>query len=308
MAARRAVDAARVQVHQRTGQQRGQHGNRQQGQRAQGEDPLRVGLAPVRVAPRRPDQQRYHHAGEDAAEHQIVDGVRQRVGVVVGVAERPDANRVHQDERAQEAGGPGGQGADRHAGAGPDQAGALGRGRPWGSGMPGARPAGRSRRSGGTWRPGRRGREGGLRAKRLDGGGPGWIRRGVVAGPGDPAPSVRGAGLAGGRRAVRPGRRGRPLERERQRRLGRARAAARHRALDRRQRIGGGVPAPARGFAVVRSRLVRPRRLLAAGVVPPGVRCRRPSVVHRPGHPVPPSGVALRWCQSRRYPLGPPLR
>ena len=106
VAARRAVDGARVQVHQRTGQQRGQHGDPQQGQRAQGKDPLRVGLAPVRVAPGRPDQQRYHHAGEDAAEHQVIDGVRQRVGVVVGVTERSDADRVHQDEGAQEAGAP----------------------------------------------------------------------------------------------------------------------------------------------------------------------------------------------------------
>ena len=54
--------------------------------------------------------------------------------------------------------------------------------------------------------------------------------------------------------------------------------------------------------------ILRPRRLLAAGLFRPGIRRRRPSVVHRPGHPVPPSGVAHRWCQSRRYPVGPPLR
>jgi hypothetical protein len=77
----------RVQVDQRARQQRGQHGDHQQGQRAEGEHPLRVRLAAVRVALGRPDQQRHHHAGEDAAEHQVVDGVRQRVGVVVRVAE-----------------------------------------------------------------------------------------------------------------------------------------------------------------------------------------------------------------------------
>ena len=88
MAARRAVDGGRVQGDQRGRQQHGHHGDPQQGHRAQGEHPLRVGLAPVRVAPGRADQQRHHHAGEDAAEHQVVDRVRQRVGVVVRVAER----------------------------------------------------------------------------------------------------------------------------------------------------------------------------------------------------------------------------
>ena len=41
---------------------------------------------------------------------------------------------------------------------------------------------------------------------------------------------------------MRPGRRGGPLERQRQRRLGRARAAARHRAVQRRQRVGRRAP------------------------------------------------------------------
>ena len=62
-------------------------------------------------------------------------------------------------------------------------------------------------------------------------------------------------------RPGRAGRRGRPLERQRQRRLGRAWSAARHLALNRRQRVWGcGVPALARRVSVAGScrRLLRP--------------------------------------------------
>ncbi len=258
VAARRAVDGGRVQRDQRRGQGRGHHRDAQQGHRAQGEHPLGIGLAAVRVAPGRPDQQRYHHAGEDAAQHQVVDRVRQRVGVVVRVAERGGADRVGQHQGAQEAGASGGQGADGHAHAGADQAGALG-------GAGAGRP--RRPRATGPARPSL-----GARGGRIGTGG-----RLRVPGPqilGRAAVRPRHATPAGRRvhRAVRPGRgeprrpgRGRPLQRQRQRRLGRARAAARHRAVQRRQRVGRRcVPAAPRGRRIrpswsVGSRLGRPR-------------------------------------------------
>ncbi len=81
-------DVAAVQVDDRPGEQRGHHGDDEQRDHAERVDPLRVPLAPVRVLLGRADQHRDHDRGEDAAEHQVVHGVRQRVGVVVGVGER----------------------------------------------------------------------------------------------------------------------------------------------------------------------------------------------------------------------------
>src|SRR5487761_1404771 len=69
------------------------------------------------IAPSGADQQRNDDAGQDAAEHQVVDDVRQRVGVVVGVAETAGADRVGEQERAQETGEPGGERAERHPAA-----------------------------------------------------------------------------------------------------------------------------------------------------------------------------------------------
>ena len=313
VAAGRAVDGARVQVDQRPRQQRRHHGDRQQGQRAQGEHALRVRLAAVRVALGRPDQQRHHHAGEDAAEHQVVDGVRQRVRVVVRVAEPGDADRGDQDQGAQEPGAPGDQGADRHAGAGADQARPRARARPGRPGRPRAcgratGPRGRATGPRGPTRCSRCSRcsrwrmVSGLRIPR-----PEVTGRPVVGRPGHAAPAGRSVHRAGrtrrgeSRGPQRPGRRGRPLERQRQRGLGRAGATARHRAVQRRQRIGGGVPAVARP-RVRQPRLVRTRPRRAR------LRRRRPSVVHRPGHPVPPSGVGRCSCLSRRYPVDPHLR
>ncbi len=81
----RPGDGVRVQVHQQAGGQRGHHRQDEQRDRGQGEHPLVVGLAAVGVPLGRADQQRDHHAGQDAAEHQVVHRVGQRVGVVVGV-------------------------------------------------------------------------------------------------------------------------------------------------------------------------------------------------------------------------------
>ena len=205
----------------------------------------------VRVARGRLDQQRHHDAGEDAAQHQVVDGVGQRVGVVVVVGQRPGAERGDEDEGAQEPGDARGERAYRHAGAGPDQAGPL--------------PGGRRRR---PWRSRRTGR--GVSGARVRGG-LGFLGRGlagwrVVGGPGHPAPAggrpwregrSRCTGRGRARSPGRPGRRGGPAERQRQRGLGRSRAAAQHRALDRRQRVRGGVAAPARTagfFGIITSR------------------------------------------------------
>ena len=317
MAAGRPVDGGRVQVDQRARQQRRHHGDHQQGYRAQGEHALRVCLAAIRVALGRPDQQRHHHAGKDAAEHQVVDGVRQRVRVVVRVAEPGDADRGDQDQGAQEAGGPGDQSPERHAGAGADQVSPrggtrCGRPRParwWAAGSRGA--AGRTRRRTGQRTISR------LRISRPQVIGP-WPRvigRMIVSWPGHPAPVGRRVCRAGRARRVRwgkprdPGRpdggRG-PAQRQRQCRLGRARAAARHRAFQRRQRVSNGTPAVARRSRLVRSRLRRAR--LTPGLSRARLRRRRPGVVHRPGHPVPPSGVVRCWCLSRRYPVDPYLR
>ncbi len=324
MAAGRAVDGGRVQVDQRPRQQRRHHGDHQQGHRAQGEHALRVRLAAVRVALGRPDQQRHHHAGEDAAEHQVVDGVRQRVRVVVRVAEPGEADRGDQDQGTQEPGAPGDQGADGHAGAGADQARLRGGALPGRPGRP--RPSGRaSRRAPGRTACPARGTRG-RAVSRLRVLRPQVLRRPVSGRPGHPAPAgwcVHRAGRGrwgkpGG--SERPGGRSGPLQRQRQRRLGRARAAARHRAVQRRQRIGvRGVPAvpawprlvrPRPGISRAKPRLRRAR--LAPGISRAGLaarlRRRRPGVVRRPGHPVPPSGVAHCWCQSRRYPVDPHLR
>ena len=313
MAAGRAVDGGRVQVDQRARQQRRHHRDHQQGYRAQGEHALRVCLAAIRVALGRPDQERHHHAGKDAAEHQVVDGVRQRVRVVVRVAEPGDADRGDQDQGAQEAGGPGDQSAERHAGAGADQVSPRGgarSGRPRSAGWWAARsrrPAGRTRR-----RTISR-----LRISRpqVIGPRPQVIGRMVVSWPGHPAPVGRRVYRAGRARRVRrgkprgpgrPGGRRGPAQRQRQCRLGRAGAAARHRTFQRRQRVSSGTPAVARRPRLVRSRLRGAR--LTPGLSRARLRRRRPGVVHRPGHPVPPSGVVCCWCLSRRYPVDPYLR
>ena len=206
-----ALDGGGIQVDQRPGGQRGHQRDREQRDHAQGEDPLRVGLAVVGIALGRLDQQRHHDAGEDAAQHQVVDGVRQRVGEVVVVGQRQGAERGHEDEGAQEPGDARGERPCRHAGAGPDQAGPL--------------PAPVRRRWSG--RPRRSGR-------RLSGavpGGLGLARRRVLGGPGHSAPVGGRPGRQGcsrrGRAPVprRPGGRGGPAERQRQRGLGRSRAA-----------------------------------------------------------------------------------
>ena len=218
-----------------------------------------------------------------------------------------DADRGDQDQGAQEPGAPGDQGADGHAGAGADQAGPRARALPGRPGRP--RPCGRDlpaghRPRGPAWcsRRSRRRAVSRLRIPRPEVSG-----RPVTVRPGHAAPAGRRVHRAlwtrrgKPRGPERPGGRGRPLERQRQRRLGRAGATARHRAVQRRQRIGGGVPAVARR-RVRRPRLVRARPRRAR------LRRRRPSVVHRPGHPVPPSGVARCSCLSRRYPVDPHLR
>ena len=143
----------RVQVDQQEGGRRGHHGQPEQGGGDQGEHPLGIALAAVGVPPGRADQQRDHHRAQDAAEHQVVDRVGQRVGVVVRVGHADCAERPDGHQGAQEAGAPGGQRADGHHAAGPDQAGAfrrrgplvsgcrLGRRRGWRL-LPGVRVAG----------------------------------------------------------------------------------------------------------------------------------------------------------------------
>jgi hypothetical protein len=118
---RNAVDVPRVQVDQGSGKQRAKHGHHEQRDHPDGEDSLRVPLAPVRVFLGRPDEQRDHDRREDAAEHEVVHGVRQRVGVVVGVGEGVTAQGDDQHQRAQEPGSPGGDRAERHHPARPGQ-------------------------------------------------------------------------------------------------------------------------------------------------------------------------------------------
>ena len=161
-------DRVGVQVNQQARGERGHHGENEQGAGGQGEHPLVVGLAAVGVPFGRADQQRDHHAGQDAAQHEVVHRVGQRVGVVVRVGHADHAQRVDQHQRAQETGATRRERAHGHHGAGPEQAaatlragsrpvrgraaGAGGAGRGWpgppgvacrpGSGSPGSGPAG----------------------------------------------------------------------------------------------------------------------------------------------------------------------
>ncbi len=122
-----AVHRPRVQGDEQPGRDRRHHRHRPQGEDGQREHPLVVGLAAVPVLPGRLDQQGHHDAGQDAADHDVVDGVRDRVRVVVGVGQGGVAERDREHERAQEAGHPRNQRADGHRAGRPGQAGALGR-------------------------------------------------------------------------------------------------------------------------------------------------------------------------------------
>ncbi len=88
----------------------------------QGEHPLVVLLAPVLVPLGGAHQQRHDHRGQDPADGEVVDGVRQRVGVVVRVPEFLYAERVDQHDAADQPANPGGQRAERHDAAGADEA------------------------------------------------------------------------------------------------------------------------------------------------------------------------------------------
>ncbi len=96
------------------------------------------------------DEQRDEHARQDAAEQQLVHHVREVVAEVVGVADRPDAERGDQQAAAQEAGDPAGQAGDRHRPAVGHQRGLAGgrrrlRGRVLGGARPPAVPPARRR-------------------------------------------------------------------------------------------------------------------------------------------------------------------
>ena len=99
-----AGDGVGVQVDQQARGQRGQHGEPEQ--RAVTRVNIRWSYAspPSRVPLGRADQQRDHDTGQDAAEHQVVDRVRQRVGVVVRVGDAGHAERIDEHQRAQETG------------------------------------------------------------------------------------------------------------------------------------------------------------------------------------------------------------
>ena len=98
------------------------HGDHGQDHRDEGEHPLGVVLAAIAVPLGGTDQQRHDDRGQDAADGEVVDGVRQRVGHVVGVAQGVRAERRHQHDRPEHAGQPGGEGPGRHHRAGPHQA------------------------------------------------------------------------------------------------------------------------------------------------------------------------------------------
>ena len=123
-------DVAAVQVDERPGERSGHHGDDEQRDHAKRVDPPGVPFTPVRVILGRADQHRDHDRGEDAAEHQVVHGVRQGVGVVVGRGERRLAEGDHQHQRAQEPGSPGRERAEGHDPARPGEVGRGGLRRP----------------------------------------------------------------------------------------------------------------------------------------------------------------------------------
>ena len=184
----------------------------QQADHAERVDALRVPLAPVRVLLGRADQHRHHDRGEHAAKHQVVDGVGQRVGRVVGVGGGVEAERVHEHERAQEPGRPGRQRAERHRLARPGEVGRGVLGEP-------LRPGGRNLADVGLEDP---------RAVVLDIG--------------------RRAALGGHEPRRRPGRRLREVERLE----GRLRVARGHRRQERRRCRGGALPAAGRRVPLAR--------------------------------------------------------
>jgi hypothetical protein len=109
-----------VQVHQQGRGQGGDQGEGGQRDRGQGEHPLVVGLAAVGVPLGGVDEQRYHDAGQDAAEHQVIHRVGQGVRVVVRGGDRADAEHVGDDQGAEEPGATGREGAQCHDAAGAD--------------------------------------------------------------------------------------------------------------------------------------------------------------------------------------------
>ena len=105
----------------RRAQRRHQRDHRER-DRHEGEHPLVVRAAAVRVPLGRVDEQWHEHAGEDAAEEQVEDRVRERVRVVVGIGDHAGAERVCDHRGPDEPGHPGGERAGRHHPAGADQA------------------------------------------------------------------------------------------------------------------------------------------------------------------------------------------
>ena len=124
------------------------------------------------------------------------------------------------------------------------------------------------------------------------------------------AAGTRSAGAPGASRAARPTEPGGPAGVNRGVRSGRAGGAGHSSASGSVVSAGLGPPpgiGPSSGGSGSASAACRPGRPRLAPARPnparagPRLRRRRPGVVHRPGHPVPPSGVARCWCLSRRY-------
>ena len=145
------VGGRRVAGH-KLGEQRrggdGEHGRAGQEDRGQREQPLGVGLAAIPVLGTGLHQQRHDDAGQHAAEQQLVDHIRQRVGQVVGVSDRGRADRGAEDDRTHEA-----SDATHHAAGGHDGAAAgdrrlfIGQRRRGYAGRSRRRPRWRSRRT-----------------------------------------------------------------------------------------------------------------------------------------------------------------
>ena len=84
-----------------------EHRDRAEEERGEGDHPVRVGLAPVRVVGGRADQLRHEHGVEDAAGQQDVEHVRDGVGDREHVGVDQVAQRRGQQDRADVAGQPG---------------------------------------------------------------------------------------------------------------------------------------------------------------------------------------------------------
>lgn len=112
---------AHVQPHQSRGGQQREQGARQQHHPGGGEQLLDVGPAPVLVALLRPHEHRDDHAGEHAADEQLEDAGRERVGHCERVVDHAEADRVGQHQLPAEACDAADQRRHRHRAAGLEQ-------------------------------------------------------------------------------------------------------------------------------------------------------------------------------------------